>query len=101
MKTGIIGLPQVGKTSLFKILTKADISNRAFANPREAHLGIAKVPDVPLARLAAQYNPKTLTHAVVEYADAPATGQEAPTSTAFLHNMPTVTALAPWMRPSA
>jgi len=29
MKTGIIGLPQVGKTSLFKILTKADVSNRS------------------------------------------------------------------------
>src|SRR5215469_17740322 len=67
MKTGIIGLPQVGKTSLFKILTKADISSRTFANPREAHLGIAKVPDDRLDRLAAQYNPKKLTHASVEY----------------------------------
>ena len=44
MKTGIIGLPQVGKTSLFKILTKADISNRTYANPREAHIGVATVP---------------------------------------------------------
>ena len=66
MKTGIIGLPQVGKTSLFKILTKADISGRSFANPREAHLGIAKVPDDRLDRLAAQYNPKKLTHATVD-----------------------------------
>ena len=33
MKTGIIGLPQVGKTSLFRILTKAHLSEHAFANP--------------------------------------------------------------------
>ena len=83
MKTGIIGLPQVGKTSLFKILTKVDVSGRGHSNPREAHLGIAKVPDDRLDRLAAQYNPKKLTHAVVEYADVAAIGQEALKETAF------------------
>jgi GTP-binding protein YchF len=98
MKTGIIGLPQVGKTSLFKILTKADISNRAFANPREAHLGIAKVPDDRLDRLAALYNPKKLTHAAVEYADVAAIGQEALKETAFLANLRTVDALAHVLR---
>lgn len=98
MKTGIIGLPQVGKTSLFKILTKADISNRSFANPREAHLGIAKVPDDRLDRLAAQYNPKKLTHASVEYADVAAIGQEALKETAFLTNLRTVDALAHVLR---
>jgi ribosome-binding ATPase len=98
MKTGIIGLPQVGKTSLFKILTKADISNRAFANPREAHLGIAKVPDDRLDRLAAQYNPKKLTHASVEYVDVAAIGQEALKETAFLANLRTVDALAHVLR---
>jgi len=45
MKTGIIGLPQVGKTSLFKILTKAKIDEHGRANPREAHIGVARVPD--------------------------------------------------------
>ena len=45
MKTGIIGLPQVGKTSLFRILTKVNLSEQAFSNPREAHIGVAKVPD--------------------------------------------------------
>ncbi|HEX2328324.1 MAG TPA: redox-regulated ATPase YchF [Candidatus Angelobacter sp.] len=98
MKTGIIGLPQVGKTSLFKILTKADISNRSFANPREAHLGIAKVPDDRLDRLAAQYNPKKLTHASVEYVDVAAIGQEALKETAFLTNLRTVDALAHVLR---
>ena len=84
MKTGIIGLPQVGKTSLFKILTKADISNRTYANPREAHIGIATVPDDRLDRLAKLFNPKKLVHAKVEYADVAAVGAEALKETAFL-----------------
>jgi len=75
MKIGIIGLPQVGKTSLFKILTKAQPS-AASHNPREAHIGVAKVPDERLDRLAAMYNPKKLTHASVEYVDLGAIGQE-------------------------
>ena len=77
MKTGIIGLPQVGKTSLFRILTKARLSEQAYANPREAHVGVAKVPDDRLDRLAALYNPKKLTHASVEYVDVGAIGQDA------------------------
>src|ERR1700722_8368747 len=74
MKTGIIGLPQVGKTSLFKILTRVNVEDRGYS--REAHLGMATVPDDRLDRLAAQYNPKKLTHATVEYSDVAAIGQE-------------------------
>src|SRR6266849_6458166 len=77
MKTGIIGLPQVGKTSLFRILTKAHLSEGAYANPREAHLGVAKVPDDRLDKLAALYKPKKTVYATVEYADVAAVGQEA------------------------
>src|SRR3974390_711422 len=98
MKTGIIGLPQVGKTSLFRILTKAHLSAPAHANPREAHIGVAKVPDDRLDRLAALYNPKKLTHASVEYVDVAAIGQEALKETAFLANLRTVDALAHVLR---
>jgi ribosome-binding ATPase len=94
MKSGIIGLPQVGKTSLFKILTKADISSPSFANPREAHLGVAKVPDDRLDRLARLYNPKKLIHATVEYVDVAAIGQEALKETAFTASLRGVDALA-------
>src|ERR1700686_4216001 len=94
MKTGIIGLPQVGKTSLFRILTKVDVSSRKHSNPREAHLGIAKVPDDRLDRLAVQYNPKKLTHAAVEYADVAAIGEEALKETACITALRTVVALA-------
>src|ERR1700755_2674499 len=91
MKTGIIGLPQVGKTSLFKILTKAKIEDRGYS--REAHLGIAKVPDDRLEKLAALYNPKKTIYATVEYADVAAIGQEALKATAFLANLRNVDAL--------
>jgi len=94
MKTGIIGLPQVGKTSLFVMLTGQDVSQRAHGNPREAHLGVAKVPDDRLDRLAALYNPRKLIHASVEYADVAALSQEALKETAFAANLRNVDALA-------
>ena len=94
MKTGIIGLPQVGKTSLFRILTKAHLSGQAHSNPREAHIGVAKVPDERLDRLAALYNPKKLTHASVEYVDVGAIGQEALKESAYVGHLRNVDALA-------
>jgi ribosome-binding ATPase len=92
MKSGIIGLPQVGKTSLFKILTKAQVEERGH-NPREAHLGVAKVPDDRLDRLSALYNPKKLVHATVEYSDVAAIGQEALKESAYANSLRTVDAL--------
>ena len=93
MKTGIIGLPQVGKTSLFRILTKANLSEQAYSNPREAHVGVAKVPDERLDKLAALYNPKKLTHASVEYVDVGAIGQDALKETAYMAHLRSVDAL--------
>src|SRR5450631_1114258 len=93
MKTGIIGLPQVGKTSLFGILTKLRLSEQAFSNPREAHIGVAKVPDERLDKLAALYNPKKLTHASVEYVDVGAIGQDALKETAYIGHLRQVDAL--------
>src|SRR4051794_850619 len=93
MKIGIIGLPQVGKTSLFRILTKAQTSGAGY-NPREAHIGVAKVPDDRLDRLAALYNPKKLTHASVEYVDLGAIGQDALKESGFLGHLRNVDALA-------
>ena len=94
MKTGIIGLPQVGKSSLFRILTKAHLSEHAFANPREAHVGVAKVADDRLDRLAALYNPKKLTHAFVDYVDVGAIGQDALKESAYIGHLRQVDALA-------
>ncbi len=93
MKTGIIGLPQVGKTALFRILTKANLSEQAYSNPREAHIGVAKVPDERLDKLAALYDPKKLTHASVEYVDVGAIGQDALKETAYIGHLRNVDAL--------
>ena len=93
MKTGIIGLPQVGKTSLFKILTKTRLEERGHSNPREAHIGVARVPDERLDKLSALYSPKKTTHASVEFVDVAAIGQEALKETAFLASLRQVDAL--------
>src|ERR1700756_1231521 len=93
MKSGIIGLPQVGKTSLFRMLTKTALSAPALANPREAHIGVAKVPDDRLDRLAALYHPKKLTHASIEYVDVGAIGQDAVKETAYIGHLRQVDAL--------
>jgi GTP-binding protein YchF len=68
VKSGIIGLPQSGKSSLFKILTRGH--GTVGKSPREAGIGTAAVPDERLDKLAALYNPKKLTHAVIEYVDS-------------------------------
>jgi len=91
MKTGIIGLPQVGKTSLFKILTKA--KTESFGHSREAHIGIAKVPDHRLDQLAAQANTRKTVYATVEYADLAAIGEEALKETSFLTSLRNVDAI--------
>src|SRR6202041_2429636 len=93
MKTGIIGLPQVGKTSLFGILTKLHLSEQAYSNPREAHIGVAKVPGERLDKLAALYSPKKLTHASVEYVDVGAVGQDSLKETAYVGHLRQVDAL--------
>ncbi len=67
MQTGIIGLPQVGKTTLFRILTKTHLDARSAA--AAIHVGVAKVPEPRLDQLAALYKPKKLTHATVQYVD--------------------------------
>ena len=68
MQTGIIGLPQVGKTSLFRILTRARVRSGA-ARPNQAHVGIARVPDARVAKLAEVFKPKKITYATIEYVD--------------------------------
>ncbi|MFZ0909986.1 MAG: redox-regulated ATPase YchF [Candidatus Acidiferrales bacterium] len=67
MQTGIIGLPQVGKTSLFRILTRARVESRT--QPGQAHVGIARVPDSRVTQLAEIFKPKKITFATIEYVD--------------------------------
>src|ERR1700687_3426969 len=73
MQTGIIGLPQVGKTTLFRILTKAHVDAKG---AQTAHVGVAKVPEPRLVELAKLYNPKKITYANVQYVDLPGVQKE-------------------------
>src|SRR5271169_4755198 len=66
MQTGIIGLPQVGKTTLFRILTKASVDSKGGQATR---VGVAKVPEPRLVELAKLYDPKKITYANVQYVD--------------------------------
>src|SRR6202050_200855 len=68
MQTGIMGLPQVGKTSLFRILTRAAAASGRSV-PGQAHVGIARVPDARVAKLSEVFKPKKITYATIEYVD--------------------------------
>jgi len=67
MQTGIIGLPSVGKTTLFQILTKTHVDTSK--GGQDTRVGVAKVPEPRLARLAMLYHPKKITYATVRYVD--------------------------------
>ncbi len=69
MKTAIIGLSSVGKSTLFQLLTGAPPA--ATGGRPEPRVGIARVPDPRIERLAEMYQPKKKTPATVEYVDVP------------------------------
>jgi GTP-binding protein YchF len=94
VKTGIIGFPLVGKTTLFKILTKSHVDTAKFSSGKaEAHVGVATVPDQRLEDLAALFRPKKTTHATVEYIDVAGVVKGNADNAAQLGNLKNVDAL--------
>ena len=71
MKTGIVGFPSVGKTTLFNILTdaRAETSRFGTSGRAEPNVGVARVPDPRLDALAALFKPRKTTPATVDYVD--------------------------------
>ena len=70
MKLGVVGLPNVGKSTLFNAITHAgaDAANYPFCTI-EPNVGVVAVPDERLDKLAALYNSKKVTPAVIEFVD--------------------------------
>src|ERR1700746_3866639 len=96
MKTAIVGLPMVGKTSLFTILT--GVHEAARVGLMEARVGVTKVPDARLAELARIFSPPKITQATVEYLDFPAISKEALRDPSYLASMRVADALAHVLR---
>ncbi len=70
MKLGIVGLPNVGKSTLFNAITKAgaEAANYPFCTI-EPNTGVVAVPDERLNELSEMYHPKKTTPAVIEFVD--------------------------------
>ncbi len=70
MKIGIVGLPNVGKSTMFNAITKAgaECANYPFCTI-EPNVGVVPVPDERLDVLTKMYNPQKTTHAVIEFVD--------------------------------
>src|SRR6202050_907703 len=96
MQTAIVGLPMVGKTSLFTILTGVHESARV--GSLEARVGMTKVPDARLDALAELFHPPKITHATVEYLDFPAISKEALRDPSYLASLRVVDAMAHVLR---
>jgi GTP-binding protein YchF len=96
MKTAIIGLPMVGKTSLFTILTGVHQETRVGST--SARTGVAKVPDARLDELARLFEPKKVTHATVEYVDMPSISKESLRDPAYVASLRNVDAFAHVLR---
>jgi len=93
MKIGLFGFPLTGKTTLFNTLTGAAATVGTGGRP-ETHLGVARVPDDRLDRLAVLFKPKKLTHATVDYVDAAGVQQgEGKKSESFLQDLKSADAL--------
>ena len=70
MKIGIVGLPNVGKSTMFNSITKAgaECANYPFCTI-EPNVGVVAVPDERIEKLAEIYKPQKVTKAVVEFVD--------------------------------
>ena len=70
MKIGIVGLPNVGKSTMFNAITNAgaECANYPFCTI-EPNVGVVPVPDERLDELTKMYNPQKTTHAIIEFVD--------------------------------
>jgi GTP-binding protein YchF len=71
MKVGLIGHHGAGKTTIFNMLTGLRAQVGGFGGKEEIHLGVIKVPDARIDKLAQIFRPKKTTHAEIRFTDFP------------------------------
>ncbi|HTQ78542.1 MAG TPA: redox-regulated ATPase YchF [Thermoanaerobaculia bacterium] len=71
MQLGILGLPKVGKTTLFNTLTASHQETDKFATSDKTNMGVATVRDVRLEQLRDLFKPKRYVPATIQYVDIP------------------------------
>ena len=96
-KIGIVGLGQVGKTTLFRILAHRHGSGLA-SGKREAHVAVVRVPESRLERLVAMHPGRRAVYATVEYIDTPGSIIELARSGVQTANLQEMDALAQVVR---
>lgn len=69
LRAGLIGLASAGKTTLFRLLTRASDDGSRSSGRDEATMGLARVPDPRLDRLTAMFSPRKHTPATVTFVD--------------------------------
>ena len=69
LRAALIGFGSSGKSTLFQLMTSVKETGRAAHGKGEATVGISKVPDARLDKLAEMYNPRKKTPATVEFTD--------------------------------
>lgn len=70
LQVGFVGLPNVGKTTLFNAMTRSEAAVASYAfSTTGRNVGTVQVPDVRLDRLAEMFHPKKITHTDVEFVD--------------------------------
>lgn len=69
MHIGIVGLPFVGKTTIFNALTSAQARTGEYSASKEPNRAVVKVPDQRVHKIAEMFNPKKVTPAEIEYID--------------------------------
>ena len=93
MSCGIIGLPQVGKTSLFQILT-GKTPEGSHGHGETQHIGVVPVPDDRLDRMSKLFSPPRTIYARVEYVDVAAISKDTLKETGYLGSLRNMDALA-------
>jgi GTP-binding protein YchF len=94
MKMGLIGYPLVGKTTLFNTLTGSRIPlSKYIASRASPNIGVAKVPDERVSKLAELFKPKKTVFAQFEYVDIPGFAVKEVKESEFLTQLRQVDAL--------